>query len=345
VVVGRRGAVVFARGYGTRSWTDPSPVSAGRTLYDLASLTKVVATAAAAMVLVDQGRLRLDDPVARYLPEFRRGARAAVTVRDLLTHLSGLPAGRDLRDAGGPRDARRDVLATPLVRQPGERAEYSDVGPIVLGFVIEQIAGEPLDTFLRRTVYRPLGMAHTMFRPSAADRARAAPTAPGAPAGVVHDPAARSLGGVAGNAGLFSTAIDLARFAQMMLNGGTLDGRRVVGDSTVALFTRRTAGWRALGWDTCGGGGSCGHYLGPAAFGHTGFTGTSLWIDPERELFVIVLTNAVVGRPGGGEAPVAILHDVRQDIAEIATLAVTDDALERALPPRLRSDARIGWQR
>jgi CubicO group peptidase (beta-lactamase class C family) len=273
------------------------------------------------------------------------GERRQVTVGDLLTHRSGLPAGRDVTGASNVADARRALLTTALVRPPGERGEYSDVGPIILGFVIEKVVGEPLDVFVRRTVYRPLGMTNTTFRPRASDRLRTAPTAATSDAGVVHDPTARALGGVAGNAGLFSTAVDLARFARMMLEGGTLDAHRLVRDSTVALFTRRTAGWRALGWDTCAGGGSCGHYLGPTAYGHTGFTGTSLWIDPERELFVIVLTNAVLGRPGGGEAPVAILHDVREDIAEIATLAVTDDELHRSVPAQLRSDARIGWQR
>jgi CubicO group peptidase (beta-lactamase class C family) len=235
------------------------------------------------------------------------------------------------------------VLGAPLVSAPAEHARYSDVGPDVLAFVIERMTGEPLDRFVRRTVYAPLGMRQTMFRPPPVQQAQAAAT--GAPArGRVHDPAARALGGVAGHAGLFATAADLARFAQMMLGGGALGSARIASDSVVELFTRRTAGWRALGWDTCAGGGSCGHQLGPRAFGHTGFTGTSLWIDPERDLFVIVLTNWVRGRPGGGATPVAVLSDVRGDVADLAALAVTDDGGWRPLPSRLRSDLQIGWR-
>jgi CubicO group peptidase (beta-lactamase class C family) len=343
VVVGRRDAIVWMRGYGTLDWSSTEVVDPRRTLFDLASLTKVVATATAAMVLVDRGRLRLDDAVGRYLPEFSRGDRSLITVRDLLTHRSGLPAGWPIAAGASPAEARRAVLGAPLVSAPAEHARYSDVGPDVLAFVIERMTGEPLDRFVRRTVYAPLGMRQTMFRPPPVQQAQAAAT--GAPArGRVHDPAARALGGVAGHAGLFATAADLARFAQMMLGGGALGSARIAGDSVVELFTRRTAGWRALGWDTCAGGGSCGHQLGPRAFGHTGFTGTSLWIDPERDLFVIVLTNWVRGRPGGGATPVAVLSDVRGDVADLAALAVTDDGGWRPLPSRLRSDLQIGWR-
>jgi CubicO group peptidase (beta-lactamase class C family) len=343
VVVGRRDAIVWMRGYGTLDWNSTEPVDPRRTLFDLASLTKVVATATAAMILVDQGRLRLDDPVGKYLAEFAHGERSLVTVRDLLTHRSGLPAGWPVSVAVSPAEARRAVLGAPLVSPPAAQARYSDVGPDVLAFVIERVTGESLDRFVRRMVHRPLGMRATMFRPPPSQQARAAAT--GAPArGQVHDAAARALGGVAGHAGLFSTAADLARFAQMMLDGGARGPVRIASDSAVALFTRRTAGWRALGWDTCAGGGSCGHRLGPTAYGHTGFTGTSLWIDPERELFVIVLTNWVRGRPGGGASPVAVLSDVRGDVADLAALAVTDAGEWRPLPSRLRTDLQIGWR-
>lgn len=343
VVVGRRGSVVFTRGYGTLDWDSDTPVDVATTLFDLASLTKVVATATAAMILVDRGRLRLDDRVGRYLPEFARGDKARVTIRDLLTHRSGLPAGRALAGAGSPAAARRVLLGTPLQSAPASESRYSDVGPDVLGFVIERVTREPLDRFVRRTVYAPLGMHATMFRPPPRLRTRAAATR-GVERGVVHDPGARALGGISGHAGLFSTAADLAVFARMMLGGGAFGSVRVASDTAVALFTRRTAGWRALGWDTCAGGGSCGHRLGPTAFGHTGFTGTSLWIDPDREIFVIVLTNWVRGRPGGGASPVAVLSDVRGDVADLAALAVMDHGDWRPLPDRLRSDLRIGWQ-
>lgn len=345
VIVGREGSVVWERGYGALDWGGPR-VDPERALYDVASLTKVVATTAATMVLVDRGRLRLDDPVGRYLQEYRRGAKAGVTIRDLLTHRSGLPAGRDLQWTGGPAAARAAVLGTPLSRPPGTFTEYSDLGPDVLGFVIERITGEPLDRFVARTVFRPLGMRDAQFRPSAAQRRRTAPTLSEGVPGTVHDASARALGGVAGHAGLFATAGDLSRFAAMMLDGGELHGARIARNSTIALFTRRSAGWRALGWNTCAGGGSCGRVLGPTAYGHDGFTGTSLWIDPERRIFVIVLTNWVRGRSGGSESPVAILHDVRGDVADLAAAAVVDAGPLSALPPSpLRSELQIGWWR
>lgn len=342
VIVGRHGAIVWEKGYGTLGGPLGTGVEPARTLYDLASLTKVVATATAAMVLVDRGRLRLDDPVARWVPEFRVGAKSRVTIRHLLTHRSGLPAGRGL-SSNDPVESRRLVLRTPLVGAPGERFEYSDLGPIVLGVVIERVTGERLDRFVQRAVYARLGMRSTMFRPTrAVSASRIAPTEPGIPRGRVHDPIAHALGDVAGHAGLFATASDLAVFAQFMLEGGSHRGVRLVKDSTVALFTRRGPQDRqALGWETCAGGGSCGRVLGPTAFGHTGFTGTSLWIDPERDLFVIVLTNWLAGG-GGRPAPVAVVHDVRSDVADIAALAVTDgEPVE--MPSRMRSDARIGW--
>lgn len=342
VIVGRHGAVVWERGYGTLGTYSDSSVDPRRTLYDLASLTKVVATSAAAMVLVDQRRLRLDDPVGRYLPEFRKGSKSEVTIRQLLTHSSGLPVGVQLADRS-PAAARRLVLEAPLVAEPGERTAYSDVGAAVLGFVIERVTGMPLDRFVKRAIYTPLGMRNTTFRPSPKLAPWIAETEGGIlPAGVVHDPNARALGGVAGHAGLFGTASDLAIFAQFMLERGRFQGKRLVGDSTVSLFTRRAVGRQALGWETCVGGGSCGRLLAPTAFGHTGFTGTSMWIDPERDLFVIVLTNWIAGSPERGVAPVAVLHDVRSDIADVAALAVIDGQTQ-AMPERLRSDLRIGW--
>jgi CubicO group peptidase (beta-lactamase class C family) len=344
VIVGYRGAIVWERGYGHLDWSSYQRVDAERSMYDVASLTKVVATSAAAMVLVDRGQLKIEDPVARWLPEFRGGSKAHVTLRDLLTHRSGLPAGRDLARAGGtPSAARRAVLGTALHSEPGSQTVYSDLGPDVLGFVIERATGEPLDRFVRRAVHGPLGMGSTMFRPPASERRRIAPTGTPAGRGTVHDGNARALGGVAGHAGLFASAGDLAVFAQMMLDGGRSRAVRVVRDTTVALFTRRMAGWRALGWDTCAGGASCGRYLDSTAFGHTGFTGTSMWIDPGRELYVIVLTNWVFGRPWGGTAPVAVLHDARSDVVDLAVLAIDDGEGLPPMPYRLRSELQIGW--
>jgi serine-type D-Ala-D-Ala carboxypeptidase len=344
VIVGRRGGIVWERGYGTLDWTTGVPVDAERTMYDVASLTKVVATTAATMVLVDRGKLHLDAPVSRSLPAFGGKGRDEITVRDLLMHRSGLPAGRNLwRRGSGAASARQAVLSTSLVRQPGVRSEYSDLGPDVVGFVIERITRQPLDRFVRQAVYDPLGMNSTMFRPGPSRQARIAPTEAAVARGQVHDRNARALGGVAGHAGLFATAGDLAVFAQMMLDHGLSSGRRLVADSIVGEFTRPGPGWRGIGWETCYGGGSCGRYLSARAFGHTGFTGTSMWIDPERDLFVIVLTNWIHGRAGGGTAPVGIVQDVRGDIADLAAMAIREGGQEPVMPWRLRSELQIGW--
>jgi CubicO group peptidase (beta-lactamase class C family) len=343
VIVARHGGIVWERGYGTLDWQSGVAVDPDRTMYDLASLTKVVATTAAAMVLVDHGKLRLDERVTHYLPRFRGGAKGEVTIRDLLMHRSGLPAGRDLPRGAGPESARNAVLATSLVHAPGSEYEYSDLGFDVLGFVLERITHDRLDQFVRRTVYTPLRMRSTMFRPPPSLHGRIAPTETAVAPGEVQDPTARALGGVAGNSGLFSTASDLAVFAQLMLDGGAAGRRRLFADGIVRTFTKPGPEWRGLGWETCPGGGSCGQYLSARAFGHTGFTGTSMWIDPESGLIVIVLTNWIHGRSSGGVASVGILQDVRGDIADLAALSITDGGPERALPPRLRSQMQIGW--
>jgi serine-type D-Ala-D-Ala carboxypeptidase len=347
VIVARRGGIVWEHGYGTLDWGGQSRVAVDpeRTMYDLASLTKIVATTAAAMVLVDQGKLRLDERVTHYLPGFASGAKGQVTIRDLLTHRSGLPAGIDISTRAGPESARNAVLAASLVRTPGSEYEYSDLGLDVMGFVVERITHQPLDQFVRRAVYAPVGMRSTTFRPDPSLQWLIAPTEKPVARGEVHDPAARAMGGVAGHAGLFSTASDLAVFAQLMLDGGVAGKTRLFADSTTREFTKPGPGWRGLGWQTCPGDGSCGQFLSTRAFGHTGFTGTSMWIDPERDLIVIVLTNWIHGRASGGVAPVGILQDVRSDIADLAALAITDDGPERPLPWRLRSELQDGWYR
>jgi len=351
VVVGRKGAAVWEKGFGRLGWTnDDGSVVPERTIYDLASLTKVVGTTTAVMILFDEGKLRLDDQVVKYLPEFAGGAKDQVTIRMLLEHRSGLPAGRDLwRLTETPEAARAAVLATPLFAPPGQYFEYSDLGADVLGFVVEAVSGQRLDQFLDERVFTPLGMTDTHFRPDVSLRGRIAPTELTPPRGYplrgeVHDENAFALGGVAGHAGLFSTASDLAVFAQMLLNGGSYNGTRIVADSTVKLFTRRSAGTRALGWDTCGGHGSCGKYLGANAYGHTGFTGTSLWIDPDREMFVVLLTNRV--HAARARRPAKVIADVRADLADAAALAVTDSRegiLE--MPDSFRADRAVGWNR
>ena len=351
VVVGRRGASVWQKGFGKLSWGQSSnAVNAERTIYDLASLTKVVGTTSALMVLYDQGKIHLDDPVSQYIPAFSGGAKDRVTLRMLLEHRSGLPAGRDLwRIAHSPAEAREAVIATPLGCEPGRCYEYSDLGADMLGFVVEAVSGQGLDEFLELHVFQPLGMTDTHFHPADSLRSRIAPTETSPPRGYplqgeVHDENAYALGGVAGHAGLFSTAADLAVFAQMMLDGGEYDGVRVIADSTIALFTKRAAGTRALGWDTCGGSGSCGQYLGEDAYGHTGFTGTSLWIDPEREMFVVLLTNRV--HDAKAKRPAKVIADVRADLADAAALAVTDYADgPMVMPAKFRADRAVDWNR
>ena len=341
VVVGRRGYAVIKRGYGTLSWAGDSPSVDQHTIYDLASLTKVVATTTAMMVLYDEGKIDLDAPVRAYVPAFSGGGRERVTVRHLLTHRSGLPAGRALwRAASSPIDARRMVLETTIYCRPGDCFEYSDLGADVLGFVIEAVSGQRLDTFLEQRVFGPLGMTDTYFRPSSELKRRIAPTEVTPPRGYplrgeVHDENAYALGGIAGHAGLFSTAADLSIFAQMMLNGGQYNGARIVADSTVRAFTRRAAGTRALGWDTCDGNGGCGQMMGASAYGHTGYTGTSIWIDPERDMFVVLLTNRV--HASRARQPARVISDVRADLADAAEVAILDDPNGvRALPVSLR---------
>jgi serine-type D-Ala-D-Ala carboxypeptidase len=351
VVVGRKGAAVWEKGFGRLGWTsDANEVVPERSIYDLASLTKVVGTTTAIMILFDEGKVRLNDRVIQYIPEFGGGAKDNVTIRMLLEHRSGLPAGRDLwRLASTPEEARAAVISTPLFATPGQYFEYSDLGADMLGFIVEAVSGEKLDRFLDTRVFGPLGMSDTRFRPDASLRGRIAPTELNPPRGYplrgeVHDENAYALGGVAGHAGLFSTASDLAVFAQMLLNGGSYNGTRIVADSTVKLFTRRAAGTRALGWDTCGGKGSCGTYLSASAYGHTGFTGTSLWIDPEREMFVVLLTNRV--HAARARRPAKVISDVRADLADAAALAVTDsDQGILSMPASFRADRAVGWNR
>src|SRR5947208_1259773 len=273
-----------------------------------------------------------------------------VTLRLLLEHRSGLPAGRDLwRIARTPDEARQSVIETPLADHPDQFYDYSDLGADMLGFVVEAASGQRLDQFLADHVWKPPGMDDTFFKPADSLRHRIAPTEVNPPRGYplrgeVHDENAFSLGGIAGHAGLFSTASDLAVFAQMMLNGGQYGGTRLIADSTVSLFTTRAARTRALGWDTCAGDGSCGKYLSERAYGHTGFTGTSLWIDPDRDMFVILLTNRV--HAARARRPAKVIADVRADLSDAAALAVMDygDGMLE-MPAKFRADRAIGWNR
>ncbi|UCF40753.1 MAG: beta-lactamase family protein, partial [Gemmatimonadota bacterium] len=307
LAVGHRGAVAV-RAVGRYGEEDPRPVHEG-TVYDLASLTKVVGLTTATMLLVAEGTLELDRPAQHYLPAFEGPGKEGITVRHLLTHSSGLPAWDTLYlKADTPEEALALVMRAPLEAAPGERYVYSDLGAITLTKVVEAVAGEPLDALLERRVFKPLAMRHTRFRPPEEWLPMIAPTERDPwrgrlVHGEVHDENAYRLGGVSGHAGLFSTAPDLARFAGWMLDAWA--GRLTPGAEpslpaeVVREFTRRQPGpegsSRALGWDTPSPSvrSSAGTLLSPSSFGHTGFTGTSIWIDPERELFIILLTNRV----------------------------------------------------
>jgi len=275
------------------------------TLFDLASLTKPVATSTAAAILYERGLLELDAPVIGIVPEFMADAcgetdprRREVTFRMLLAHCSGLPAYEKLfLKAHSRDDLLRAAFTTSLSTAPGMHSEYSDIGFIVLGAALERIAQESLDVFCQREIFGPLSLTHTTFNPPADTRGQIPPAADDRCfrkriiQGEVQDENASVLGGVAGHAGLFSTAEDLARFADALFHGG----RPILHPETVALFTRRASAppgtSRALGWDTPSAPSQSGKYFGPRSFGHLGYTGTSLWIDPERQLSITLLTN------------------------------------------------------
>ena len=310
IAVGRHDTVLLLSAVGHYGSDDPRPVTP-ETVYDLASLTKVIGLTTACMILVGEGKLDLDAPVQRYVPGFRGTGKERVTIRHLLTHSSGLPAWRPLYIEATTR-ATALALAdtTALLRQPGDTFVYSDLGAMVLTQTVEAITGQRLDGYLEPREFQPLGMTSTRFLPPPAWRDRIAPTERSQDGtiirGTVHDENAWKLGGVSGHAGLFSTAGDLAKFAQWLLEqraGALTPGRRPgvnqpeVASNIVLEFTRRqdipTGSSRALGWDTPSENSSAGTKLGAHAFGHTGFTGTSIWIDPDKDLFVILLTNRV----------------------------------------------------
>lgn len=301
VLVARSGKIVFLRSYGDRALQPAKLPMATDTVFDLASLTKPVVTTTSMMLLVEEGKVALNEPVARYLPEFAANGKESITVRQLLTHEGGLIADNPLDDfAAGREQAVSRLLAITPQARPGETFVYSDVGFMVLGELVERVADEDLSRFSTKKIFQPLGMGETGFLPAETLRERAAPTEQRESRwmqGEVHDPRAYALGGVAGNAGLFSTAEDLAVYAQMLLDGGAWDGRRVLKPQTVADMTlphKTVRGIRALGWDMRSGYSSNrGDGFSDRAFGHGGFTGTSLWIDPELKLTVIFLSNRV----------------------------------------------------
>lgn len=351
VLVARRGRIVWRKAYGSRAVVPQREPMTVDTIFDLASLTKVVATATSIMILVERGQVRLSDPLSRYIPEIKGGGRERITIEQLLTHTAGYAPDFDLgKRWTGYDEAIRRLIEEPLRYQPGTRFVYSDIGYIALGEVVRRASGLSLDEFARRNIFEPLGMRETMFRPPASLLGRIAPTETrrgqmsylggnpedaGAEAervlrGEVHDPTAYRMGGVAGHAGLFSTADDLAIYCQMILNGGEYNGRRILSPLSVAAMTRPRAvnaegAARGLGWDMATGFSSNRGDLFPlGSFGHTGFTGTSIWIDPASETFVIFLSNRVHPDGKGDVTP------LRSRVASVVAASITDLPVARA---------------
>jgi uncharacterized protein YbbC (DUF1343 family)/CubicO group peptidase (beta-lactamase class C family) len=331
LVVGHDGAVIYRKAYGSRALEPRREPMTLDTVFDLASLTKVIATTTAVMQLVEQGKVRMNDPVAKYLPEFAQNGKEDITVRQLLTHYSGLKPDIDLTpEFDSKESAYRLSFAETPAQAPGSGFVYSDTNFIVLGALVEKVSGETLDVYTERHIFAPLKMTHTRFLPPAAWRAKIAPTEYDENEhmlwGVVHDPRARRMGGVAGHAGLFSTAEDLAKLAQTLLNGG--DG--ILSALTVEKMTSpetppASPVLRGFGWDIDSPFSSNrGDLLPVGSFGHTGWTGTSIWIDPTTKTYIILLTNAV--HPRGKGTAIALRSKVATEVA--AALQLTSSEKE-----------------
>jgi len=302
VAIAHQGKLIAHKGLGHFTYEAASPAVAAETVYDLASVTKVIATTTACMILYERGVLKLEQPIAELLPEFAGQQDAArrrqVTLRMLLAHSSGLPAYVKLfQPAHNTDELLHQALRVPLTAAPGTRAEYSDIGFILLGEVLQRLSGEVLDQFCRREIFTKLNLTQTTFNPPADQKHMIPPTEDDRTfrhrliQGEVNDENASVMGGVAGHAGCFSTAFDVSVFAQCMLQGGS----PLVKRETLEIFTRRQdsapGSSRALGWDTPSQPSQSGKYFSSRSYGHLGYTGTSLWIDPDRQLSVTLLTN------------------------------------------------------
>ena len=301
VVVGRRGGVAFRKAYGFRQTMPQQVPMTIDTVFDLASLTKPIATATSVMVLIQQGKIDVNATVATYLPDFAANGKDKITVRHLLTHTGGLIADNSIKDySGTPEKSIANIMALKPNAEPGQEFTYSDVGFIVLGEIVRKVSGQNVHEFSQESIYGPLGMSETGYLPADALKARAAVTEQREDRwmqGEVHDPRAYALGGIAGHAGLFSTADDLSIYAVMMLNGGRLGDTEILNPATFQLMTTAVEvprGRRALGWDArTGYSSNRGDLMSSQAFGHGGFTGTGIWIDPATDLFVLFLSNRV----------------------------------------------------
>jgi uncharacterized protein YbbC (DUF1343 family)/CubicO group peptidase (beta-lactamase class C family) len=329
VVIGHDGQVIYRKAFGERSLEPRREPMTVDTIFDLASLTKVVATTTAVMQLVQNGQIRVNEPVAKYIPEFAENGKEEVTVRELLTHFSGLPEDLDLSQPWQGREAAlRMAYAEKPVYAPGSRFLYSDINFIVLGAVVERVSGMSLDEYCLKNVFAPLGMAHTRFLPPASWVPKIAPTEYDERdkmlRGVVHDPTARRMGGVGGHAGVFSTADDLAKFAQAMLDGSTVLSSLMIEKMSTPQQPPTAQALRGFGWDIDSPFSSNrGDLLPVGSFGHTGFTGTSLWIDSTTETYIIVLTNAV--HPRGKGSAVALRSKIATAVTAALPLTVAEN--------------------
>lgn len=329
LLVGHQGKIVFRKAYGSRALVPQKEAATVDTIYDAASLTKVVATTPAMMKLVEQGRVRIGDLVTAYLPEFQ-GGTSEITVRDLMTHFSGLRPDLDLEPAwSGYETGIRKALIDKPTDPPGTKFVYSDINFELLGEIVRRVSGRTLDQFTREEIYQPLGMKDTGFRPAQSLIARIAPTeidaATGKPLrGVVHDPTARYMGGVAGHAGVFTTVDDLAIYAQTMLNRGEYKGRRIFAPATVDRFTSPSSPIgqqtvRGLGWDMDSPYSSNRGDLWVTGYGHTGFTGPAIWIHPASQSFVVIMTNR--NHPKGGRS----INSWRSKVASVVAATISKD--------------------
>ncbi len=307
LLVAQNGKIIYQKAYGHYTYDPASGSIALNTMWDMASCTKVTATTTAAMMCYDRGLFKLDDKVAKYLPEFGKNGKENVTIRNLLVHDSGLRP--DIKSykaydtvANKTQAVMNEIFNDTLVYPTGTKMVYSDLNFILMGKIIEKVTRQPLDKFCEKNIFKPLGMKSTMFNPPASLIDRIAPTEIDnywrhrLIRGTVHDETSQLLGGVAGHAGLFSTVGDLAKLLQMLLQKGKYGGKRFIKASTVEMFVKKQSdlSTRALGWDTKSPEhSSAGHYFSDISYGHTGFTGTSMWTDPTRKLFVIYLTNRV----------------------------------------------------
>jgi uncharacterized protein YbbC (DUF1343 family)/CubicO group peptidase (beta-lactamase class C family) len=367
VLVGRGDEIVYHRAFGNRAAVPSREPMTEDTIFDLASLTKVVATTTSVMTLVEQGRIRLSDPVTQFIPEFGRYRKTAITIRHLLTHTSGLRPDLELEvEFNGAEEAIRRAIEEVPTAPPGERFIYSDINFFLLGDIVRRVGGERIDRYAKAVIFDPLGMKETTFLPPEGWRPRIAPTERCRPLawpcvgpadasvpflrGTVHDPTARRMDGVAGHAGLFSTAADLSRFCRMLLDGGRLGAVRIVSPATVARMTSPATppemrSVRGLGWDIDSSySANRGELFPIGSFGHTGFTGTSLWLDPATKSYVIFLSNRV--HPDG-KGDVTALRGKVATVAAAALLTLDDVAAMGRGPFRAgvpNAAAALGWR-